>query len=165
MLYIGLNSKDKCKICLFNDELDERGVCSDCLVIVPDGLINVIDSYGKSYTVTECDRHLIFTYDNWSEHWSVVARRMELRTECRKIHIDGKAREIEAISAAGRYITCKDYVCAYGNIWKSWYFVDVKSCGGCKKNCDSKYPHKCPHCGEPAFIGAVNVDCSKCSGR
>jgi hypothetical protein len=30
-----------------------------------------------------------------------------------------------------------------------------------KKDRDDRYPHRCPRCGAPAFIGFNQVDCSK----
>ena len=39
-------------------------------------------------------------------------------------------------------------------------------CNGFFNNCrdreSDKYPHKCPRCGSPAYIGFSKVECSKC---
>jgi hypothetical protein len=61
----------------------------------------------------------------------------------------------------------------YGKYWteyleKTTQHQDAEEAPAAPKKVISKaekYPHTCPHCGSPAYIGGMNtVDCSNCNG-
>lgn len=61
----------------------------------------------------------------------------------------------------------------YGTAWEKYFDKVVKPQRDAQKkqkeakasSSKNNYPHTCPHCGAPAYIGGMNtVDCSKCDG-
>lgn len=161
MLNIIFNKPDKCHVCLHNTELDERGVCSDCTIMLPSELINTIDSHINQYKIDVDGRTLYFTFANWDHHWMVVARRLDCGTETRMVEVGGKKREIEAVSVAGRYIACKDYVCTYKFFDRNWRLVECSDCSGCKSSCNETN-EQCIGCGHQLYIGLTGVFCDQC---
>ena len=54
-------------------------------------------------------------------------------------------------------------------VWAEYFepFDSIESfeSNGCGCNINDKYPHKCPKCGSPAYIGLNSVDCSNCNKK
>lgn len=165
------DSKSKiCPICLVETGNNYFYTCCKCREIyLWDEITDCIADNNYSFS----DKGIIFTNDNWDQHWDVVRRRVEEGTETRKVKtsdgvfsidtqfgVDKKRGTIRIVDSknVGSYVFLRD-------IGVIWNFTEPTATPESTTADDNRYPDTCPFCGSPAYQTLTGYDCTGCSGR
>jgi hypothetical protein len=136
---------------MFNGAL----LCADCYAALSTPLLTFLSYLFNPYVYSSSFTDSYGTWDknNYINHPDIQQRFFDVAAKNRR-------QVITVPSMANGVITYSTYVRT------GPYFLDTTTnISKDSANQLSKYPHKCPYCGGPAYLGLANVDCmNNCKG-